>query len=213
VCIASLRAHARESFAVQPINSRLLGSIYYRPEKRHGDGTRWDVISNAPMATEFSIARFFVHHLQRNGWALYCDCDFLFRAPVEELFALADPRYAVMVVKHPEFSGGGVKMDGQRQTSYPRKNWSSLMLINCGHPAVQSLSVRALNETSGLSLHQFLWASEDDIGALPFEWNVLVGVSADYPAPKAAHFTLGVPSMKGYEDQPFADEWRSYALR
>ena len=31
-------------------------------------------------------------------------------------------------------------MDGVVQTSYPRKNWSSLMLFNCDHPSVKKLT-------------------------------------------------------------------------
>ena len=30
----------------------------------------------------------------------YCDCDFLFLDDIKELFDLADPKYAAMVVKH-----------------------------------------------------------------------------------------------------------------
>src|SRR3954471_4649579 len=33
----------------------------------------WDVISEAPMATEFSISRFLVPHLAKSGFALFCD--------------------------------------------------------------------------------------------------------------------------------------------
>lgn len=210
VCCASLRAHARERMAIQPINSRFLGSSYYRPEVRK-NGVRWDVISNAPMATEFALARFFVPMVERSGWALFCDGDFMFRAPVEELFALADPKYAVMVVKHKQGDTGTAKMDGQVQTSYDRKNWSSLMLWNCAHPASQNLDVGLLNSVPGLYLHQFTWMHSDQIGELPLRWNWLEGISDPSVEPAAVHFTRGVPSMKGYENSAYADEWRQYA--
>lgn len=218
VCIASLRAHA-EGFEVFPVNSRLLGALYTRPETKK-DGVRWDVISGAPMATEFSIARFFVPLMAQTGPALYCDCDFLWRSSVHELFALFDSRYAVQVVQHPADKAGdivsdgwirkGTKMDGQVQTAYPRKNWSSLVLWNCGHPAHGWIkSAEYLNTRPGRDLHQFKWLTDAEIGALPLEWNWLADVS-EAMTPKAVHFTLGTPDMPGYETAPYADEWRRY---
>src|SRR3990167_113900 len=54
--------------------------LYWRStEKRINPETGaeqlWDVISNAPMATEFSCSRFLIPHLARGGWALFMDCD------------------------------------------------------------------------------------------------------------------------------------------
>lgn len=211
VCEKSLRAHAKHPVAVQPISSSTLGSAYYRPQSQRG-AVRWDELSNAPMSTEFAIARFFVPTIHRNGWALFCDCDFLWRAPVDELFALADDQYAVMVVKHAHRLEMCAKMDGQIQLPYPRKNWSSLVLWNCGHPATQRLTLRLLNSVPGLYLHQFTWLSDDQIGGLPLEWNWLEGINAPLE-PKAVHFTRGIPAMAGYENSAFAAEWWSYASR
>ena len=36
-------------------------------------------------------------------------------------------------------------MDGAVQSAYPRKNWSSLMLFNCAHPSVRSLTPELVN--------------------------------------------------------------------
>jgi hypothetical protein len=144
----------------------------------------------------------------RSGWALYVDCDFMFRAPIENLFALADDGYAVQVVKHAHVPAETVKMVGQPQTSYPRKNWSSLILWNCNDPAHDFIRP---NERPGLQLHQFDWLRNDEIGELPFEWNHLVGYSRPNMDAKAVHFTQGVPSMPGYEDCEHAREWRNYA--
>ncbi len=63
-----------------------------------------------------------------------------------------------------------------------------------------------VNTLPGRDLHRFCWLDDDLIGALPAEWNVLIG-EEDHPDPALAHFTLGVPDMDGYETQPFADEW------
>ena len=86
-------------------------------------------------------------------------------------------------------------MDGAVQTVYPRKNWSSLMLFNCDHPAVRSLTPDVVNRESGAYLHRMQWVADEDIGALPVEWNWLEGWN-EKPAqgtPKVVHFTRGGP--------------------
>lgn len=205
VCFTSLQTHAHGAAAVFPLVLRDLRArgLYTRKHEIR-DGQLWDVISDAPMSTEFAISRFLVPHLcEYQGWAVYCDCDFLWRADVAELFELADPAYAVMVVKHKYITPQGPKMDGQINTSYPMKNWSSLMLFNCGHPA-NKLNLDYVNSARGISLHSFVWLDDHLIGSLPFEWNWL-----DLK-PKAVHMTHGTPDMPGHENTAYADEWRRY---
>ena len=92
-------------------------------------------------STEFTFTRFLVPYLaDYKGWALFVDCDFVFTADVAELFAKADDRYAVMVVKHDYTPKEGLKMDGCKQLPYPRKNWSSAILWNCAHPANKQMT-------------------------------------------------------------------------
>ncbi len=186
--------------------------LYWRPTQRP-NGKLWDEISEAPMATEFAIARFLTPHLAKDGWALFVDCDVLARVNIEELFALADPAKAVMCVKHQHKPLAGVKMDGQEQTRYARKNWSSVMLFNVGHPANKALTVELINVVPGRDLHRFCWLDDKDIGELGPEWNWLVGHSSPNVEPKIVHFTDGTPSMRGYEHQPFAEQWRNELSR
>ena len=54
----------------------------------------------------------------------------LFLDDPAKLFALADDQFAVMVVKHDHQPTETTKMDGQLQTVYARKNWSSVILWN-----------------------------------------------------------------------------------
>jgi hypothetical protein len=63
------------------------------------------------------------------------------------------------------------------QAIYPRKNWSSSFLINCGHPANLACTLDLLNNAPpGGFLHRFSWIEDDDlIGELPMKWNFLVG--------------------------------------
>jgi hypothetical protein len=113
-------------------------------------------------------------------------------------------------VKHQFAPPAGVKMDGQRQTQYSRKNWSSFLIFNCGHPSNRCLtsSVDMANTLPGRDLHRFCWLRDDEIGEIDASWNFLVGHSDPEIDPDVVHFTDGVPDMPGYENVPFADEWR-----
>lgn len=205
VCCASMRAHAAYPPQIVPLQLAQLRArgIYTRPHEQR-EGQWWDVISERPMSTEFALTRFLVPYLADfKGWALFCDCDFLWRDDVSKLFALADPKYAVMCVQHC-YLPGARKMDAQRNVAYPRKNWSSLMLFNCEHTANLALTPGLVNTRHRDYLHGMAWLLDSEIGALPFEWNWLE------LKPKAVHFTAGAPDMPGYENAAYAEEWRGY---
>ena len=171
-------------------------------------------------STEFSLTRFLVPYLAGfDGWAVYCDGDFLWRDDIAGLLAHADDKYAVLVVKHDHRPGEKVKMGGQVQAAYPRQNWSSLMLFNCAHPSTRTLILGNVNNASPAFLHQFDWCCDEAIGALPERWNWLAGVSptttegrlwqqAGEDTPGAIHYTLGGPWLAEYADGPFANQWR-----
>jgi lipopolysaccharide biosynthesis glycosyltransferase len=200
-----------------PINGIVLddmrgAGLYRRPTQRP-NGKLWDEISEAAMSTEFAISRFLTPHLARDGWALFVDCDVMAMSNIEELFGLADPSKAVMCVKHNFAPPPGVKMDGQEQTRYARKNWSSVMLFNVKHPANKALTVELINTVPGRDLHRFCWLDDEDIGEIGPEWNWLVGHSSPNLEPKLIHYTDGIPSMRGYESQPFAAQWRAELSR
>jgi len=186
--------------------------LYRRPTRRK-DGRLWDDISDAPMGTAFSNSRFLVPHLAQSGWAIFLDCDMLVRTDIAKLFALADPDKAVMVVKHDHRPTADTKMDGQLQTRYARKNWSSMMVFNCGHPSNKALTVDLVNSIPGRDLHAFCWLTDSEIGGLDQSWNYLVGHTSPEITPDIVHFTDGIPSMPGYEDCEYADEWRTELSR
>ena len=123
--------------------------------------------------TEFTFSRFFVPYLNDyKGWAVFCDCDFLWKIPAKELEQYCDDSKAVVCVQHdytPE--EGSIKMDGQVQTAYPRKNWSSMVLWNCGHPKNKILTPELLNKETPKFLHRFSWLEDNEIGSLPLEYN------------------------------------------
>jgi lipopolysaccharide biosynthesis glycosyltransferase len=205
----SLHRHASIPCNVVPIvlAELELSGLMRRPRTKRG-GQMYDLISDAPMSTEFAIARFLTPLLAQRGWALFADADVVFLEDVAKLFELADPDFAVMCVHHPQLNGGAaVKMDGQIQTTYARKNWSSVMLFNCDHPANRGLTLDMINRVPGRDLHAFCWLDDRWIGELPPEWNWLVGVQARPSAPKLAHFTLGGPWLAGWKPHDHDDIW------
>lgn len=179
---------------------------YRRPTERRG-GQLWDTISDAPMSTEFAISRFFTPLLAKTDWAVFCDCDFLWRVDIRALLALADPRYAVMCVHHVHVPPETTKMDAQMQTRYARKNWSSMMLFNTRHPANAALDETLINTVPGRELHRFCWLEDDEIGALPTTWNWLEGTSDPAIDPNVVHYTRGGPWFEAWRDVRHADLW------
>jgi hypothetical protein len=188
--------------------------LYYRPTEIR-EGRLWDVISEAPMATEFAISRFLVPVLQKSGFGLFMDCDMLARADLLPLFKLAEQHKdkAVLCVHHDHRPIETTKMDGQVQTTYARKNWSSVMLFNCDHPSNNKLTVDLVNSVPGRDLHRFCWLNDDEIGEIGPEWNFLIGHTDPSVVPRIAHFTDGIPTMPGYEQCEFSDEWSAELRR
>jgi lipopolysaccharide biosynthesis glycosyltransferase len=202
-----LRHAARHPVSAEHISIETLPE-YDRPMHQMPNGQLYDEISDAPMSTSHAIARFWVPRVCAfTGWAVFTDGDVLFRADVNRLFALADPQYAVMVVQHGALPEQASKKGGHIQQAYPRKNWSSVILWNCGHLANRALTREVLNRWPGRDLHAFKWLREDQIGALPATWNHLVNVSAPDPDPAIVHYTLGTPDVPGHEHDAFADDW------
>ena len=161
-------------------------------------------------STEFSFSRFIIPHLMNyQGWALFMDCDMLMYSDIGELWRLRDDRYAVQVCKHDYTPRTNTKFLGQTQTAYPKKNWSSFMLMNC--KKCTQLTPNYVNRASGLELHQFKWLeSEDLIGELPLEWNWLVGEYEYKEEVENIHFTEGGPWFDDYKNVDYADDWFKY---
>src|SRR5215212_3157138 len=100
-----------------------LGNLGYR--ERHRDGSN-----------QFIYSRFLLPHLTGySGWALYIDGDMLLRADIAALWNLRNESKAVMCVHHDYRTRMRRKYLGAKNEDYPRKNWSSVVLWNCGHPA------------------------------------------------------------------------------
>jgi len=201
----SIRKHATQHVSIMRLDRQFMieQGWYTRP-------------IDEPASTEFAFTRFFVPWLNLySGRAMFVDCDFLFTADIAKLFE-ATPNYAsVSVVKHDYKPGEMVKMDGQAQVAYHKKNWSSLMLFNCETAACRRLTLEYLNAASAMELHQFKWCPSSFVGSLPADWNWLEG--HDEPQvtpPKGIHFTRGGPWLKDCviapEDIDYAELWYKY---
>ena len=201
VCSHSIKSKSKSSH-IYPLklNDLKEKGLYTRDEDKLG-------------STEFTFSRFLVPILNDyKGWALFCDCDILFLNSIEELFSQVDDRYAVMCVQHDYNPKGSTKMDGRLQSIYPRKNWSSLVLWNCGHPSNKKITLELVNDsnTTGKYLHRFSWLEDGEIGEIGHEWNWLVGWYEEPKdgAPKAIHYTEGGPWFPEYRFCDYHDVWK-----
>jgi hypothetical protein len=143
------------------------------------------------------------------GWAVFCDCDFLFFKDISLLFDSIQGDKAIYCVQHDYKPKEKHKMDGQQQTIYPRKNWSSFIVYNCEHPSNKKLSIELVNSETGSFLHQFKWLKDDEIGSLDERWNWLEGWTSknNNKKPFAVHYTRGGPWFDEWHDVEFASEW------
>lgn len=158
----------------------------------------------------FTVSRFLVPWLcDFKGHAIFCDAsDMLMQGDIAELDSLFNPDYAVQVVQHPDYRTRhktkyrGTSMECPN-SDYPRKNWASVMLINCEHPDWYGCSPDSLRDSNIGNLLRFSFT--EAIGDLPPEWNCLV--DEGQPAGKLLHWTAGIPGFQAYSGAPFAELW------
>lgn len=162
-------------------------------------------------STEFTFTRFLVPYLMNyQGWAIFVDCDFVFLEDIKKLFKIAkDKDYAVMCTMHNYKPRNVLKMDNKPQHNYPRKNWSSMMIFNCAHPANKVLTPELVNTETGAYLHRFQWLDDEHLGAVGHEWNWLVGwyKEPQHGKPKAIHYTEGGPWFDNHKNCEYGAIW------
>ena len=140
--------------------------------------------------TPFTWSRFLVPWLCGfNGRAIFLDIDMLVLSDINELFKLADDKFAVMVSKNK------LKFE-----------WASAILFNCSHPDNAKLTPEFV-DTTQVNLHKIAWT--DAVGEFPGEWNHLVGYDEPRENPKLIHYTQGIPVFPETEDGGYANEYRS----
>jgi hypothetical protein len=137
--------------------------------------------------TEFTFSRYLCPFLcDYEGWSLFLDADMLVLGDIAELFDLADPQYAVMVVKNPQL----------------RFEWPSLMLFN--NEKCRELTPEWIEDSKNAP-QAFQWA--DFVGSLPSAWNHCVGYDKPRPDAKLIHYTQGIPCFPEVSDSEYKNEW------
>jgi lipopolysaccharide biosynthesis glycosyltransferase len=193
VCANSIIRHSSKPIAFTALALNNLQDY----EEGHTDGSN-----------QFIYSRFLVPHLMEyKGWAIFMDGDMLVRDDIEKLWALRDNSKAVMVVKHDYQTKLTEKYLGSKNENYPRKNWSSVILWNCGHEANRTVTPEFVQSATGAQVHRFSWLSDELIGELPIEWNWLPDEFGANPNAKLLHYTLGTPSFHDFATTPMGDEW------
>ena len=161
-------------------------------------------------SNSFIYSRFLVLYLCGfNGMALWVDGDMLCRTDIAEILLEYDPNEAVKVVKHHYKTKHPIKYLGAKNEDYPCKNWSSVMLWNCGHWLNRQLTPKFVQDKPGKYLHRFEWLKypEEQVGKLDETWNHLETEYEYNKDAKIVHHTLGTPCFKDYQNSEYAQEW------
>jgi hypothetical protein len=194
----SIYSRSSIPISIIPLNLNNLKKIYNRP-------------IDPKQTNLFSFSRFLSPYLSDfDGFSVYFDCDMLMQVDIAELLIEAEinPGKAVYVVKHDYEPKDSSKYLGTKQLKYPRKNWSSMILWDCGHKSNACLTADYVEKSSPMHLHRFLWLKDEEIGELDKRWNWLIG-EYDSPPKNVAniHWTLGGPYFNDYADADCADLW------
>lgn len=193
VCSNSIIRTASEQVSINPLALRALGGY----KEKHTDGSN-----------QFIYSRFLVPHLMNyQGWAIFLDGDMLLRDDIAKLWAMRDDSRAAVVVKHDYKTRKAEKYLGAKNENYPRKNWSSVILWNCGHPLNRTLTPEFVESATGAQLHRFTWIPDENIGELPKAWNWLPDEFGRNDDAKLLHWTLGTPCFHDFAMEPMAEEW------
>jgi len=195
---SSILSRSSLPVAIVPINIANLKGVYTRER-------------DPKQSNEFSLTRFLVPYLSGyEGFAAFFDCDMMLRTDVALMFQHAekDKSKAVHVVQHDYEPKDDTKFLNTVQYRYPRKNWSSVVLWNCGHPSNRAVTPEFVNTASPMEMHRFQWLNDKEIGSLDVRWNWLVGEYTDPPADvHNIHWTVGGPYFHEYRNADFAPEW------
>lgn len=156
-------------------------------------------------STEFTYTRFLVPYLcNYEGIALFLDSDMLCFADIKQILPESNQK-ALYVVKHIHEPTEPTKMGGLPQSPYPRKNWSSLMLMNCSK--LKLWTKEFVENATGKQLHRFEGIPDEEIEGLNPYWNCLDWFVENYT--KILHYTSGGPWIDSPEckNHPYAKLW------
>lgn len=205
VFVSSLLQHCSSPVSITHLHKPVLENTF---GQKFADG------SNA-----FTMSRFLVPALcDFVGTAIFMDgADMLCRTDIAPILENANKFAAVSVVKHNyktknpyKYRGSGME---SRNIDYDRKQWASVMVMNCWHFAWRRLTAEAVASMPLIDLLQFKFLSDKLIGSLDIEWNWLADEYGYNPNAKVVHYTLGVPGFPLHADVAHGDEWRNQLSR
>jgi len=195
---ASVIANTSVPVSITHLAKPALESVF---KEKFGEGT------NA-----FTVSRFLIPDLMgRRGFAIFADgADMVCTGDLAELAAMFDPLKTVQVVKHQYKTKHprkylGTQMEAENP-DYDRKNWASLMIINCAN--LRWPTAEQVAKMRKIDLLQFKYLPDDQIGELPIEWNWLADELGENPNAKIIHWTCGIPGFPEYNKAPHAKQWR-----
>lgn len=162
----------------------------------------------------FTYARFEVpYRCGFQGYAIFLDGDMLVRTDIASLVDRSLMYQGAAVVKHDYKTKHPTKYLGARNEDYPRKNWSSVVVWNCGFYPNRALTPSYISSKPGSFLHRFAWLEDKQIGSLDPAWNRLVMEEPITEDDKLRHFTIGSPCFPDYADCDGAKEWHETYAR
>ncbi len=149
----------------------------------------------ANQSTEFTYSRFLIPYLENyEGISYFIDDDYIWEHTPLSLFYFLDPEHAVACVKYDFQDHEETKFNGEKNVSYPKKLWSSLMIFNNGHEDCRKLTPEVVNNESGKYLHQFEWTNQ--ISKIPHNKICTEGYDTIEKSHHAVHYTRGGPWIK-----------------
>ena len=169
----------------------------------------------ANQSTEFTYSRFLIPYLENyEGFSFFIDDDYLWKLNPMSLFYFLDPEHAVACVQYDFKHHDETKMDGEKNVSYPKKLWSSMMIFNNNHEDCKKLTPEVVNTASGQYLHQFEWT--DQISEIPGHKICTEGYDEKFEETHhAIHYTRGGPWIKGmdYSHINNLETWQKFKER
>ena len=165
-------------------------------------------------SNDFIYARFLIPYwCNFVGDAIFIDGDMIVRSDIGELIETPLFYEGARVVKHDYRTKHPVKYLGNKNEDYPRKNWSSVIVWNCGFFPNRRLTPEFIAGQTGSYLHRFSWLKDEQIGELGSTWNKLVLEQELSEDDKLRHFTVGAPCFADYADCEGAEEWWTTYVR
>ena len=160
-----------------------------------------------PLAsTECAYARFLVPYLcNYRGKAMFLSSDTLCLADVREIDQLDMVSYALRIVEHRYSPSQVMNVHGCLQNAYPRKNWSSPMLMDCSK--LRLWTREAVESYPAAYFERFQDIPGEQIGEIPWRWSALDAL--DQTA-KLVHFASGTPRSGRLSSSPHATLWARF---